>query len=801
MNKPVCSLLLLLSSSFVLAACGRNEEASSSVVTEASITLSQVSATLEQYETLKLEATLAGASGTITWSSSNTEVASVKDGEVTALKAGQATITAALGDLKATCDLTVTALSQAPRIVMSDIDVNVDKDQTYPVDAYVLYKGEKVAATLEFSLKDSASDSIAEVSYANEKISVKGLAYGETSYIVHTKVLGITLSQILRVKVVNSSLRLALKNVTAIDDTYSVELINEKVAGDDSSYDTEFTPEVEFTEKGNPASYALTYTSSNEEIAKWENGKIVAKKNGQATLKIACEEFAMSLEIDVTVYKGAYNLILKNVNENGSDTTTKVAAGKFPANPTLTGQKFIGWYDLDGNKVERILDDTTLIARYTKEYRDYDNESLMEFSENLDDYEAVDDESYKKPQVRSGSDKASDIGSGTYPDVKGQGVFFPWEWWKDGGGWYSGAIGFKLPKFDFSTSGKVFFDFGLTASINNFFVEGVDCGTSEGGVSNYQATVDGKTLTIHNVWENKDYTITLKDAVYSGQEGLSITNAGIVYRFMTITPFKVLDCDYMAKAEALENSLPDTPTNEASAFAKVKEYQAYRALYTEQEAAIYPMSQKMERWINAMPHTIVTFKDHGASVAATETGDVGKLQCDEAAWELANKKGSIGDSDPFDRDPDSLVGVVGDLLNSYVTFTLPAVDLTQYSKVTFTMGFGGNGGTSHGTDFAYGTVPTDTKGDLTGLDNYIGQGRQTTDTGWNLSDDIEVTMTKDNITFNAKYQGDSRNQHPISNKVFATSEEIRTGQKGLTLTMANVAKEFFVISPFIGYGC
>ena len=799
MNKPVCSLLLLLSSSFVLAACGQNEEASSSVVTEASITLSQVSATLEQYETLKLEATLAGASGTITWSSSNTEVASVKDGEVTALKAGQTTITAALGDLKATCDLTVTALSQAPRIVMSDIDVNVDKDQTYPVDAYVLYKGEKVAATLEFSLKDGASDSIAEVSYANEKISVKGLAYGETSYIVHTKVLGITLSQILRVKVVNSSLRLALKNVTAIDDTYSVELINEKVAGDDSSYDTEFTPEVEFTEKGNPASYTLTYTSSNEGVAAWENYKIVAKKNGEATLKIACEEFALSLEIDVTVYKGAYNLVLKNVNEDGTDGTAKVAAGKFPATPTLANKTFIGWYDLEGNPVDKILDDTTLVARYTKEYRDLGNESLMEFSENRDDYEAVDD-AHKLPQVRSASDKAADITEGKYQDIKGQGVFFPWEWWKEtGGDWYSGPLGLKLPKFDFSKSGNVFFNFGITGAAKNFVVEGVDCGSSQGGVSNYQATVKGKKLTIHNVAENKDYEITLKDAIYNGEEGICITNEGFPRLFMTITPFKVLDCDYIAKAEALESSLPDTPVNEAAAFKKVKEYQAFRALYSEQEASIYPVSKKMQAWINALPHTIVTFQDHGASVAATAVGDTSKFDCSADAWAAANRKGGIGESDPFDRDANSLVARIGDLMSSYVTFTLPAVDLTQYAKVTFTMGFGGNGGTTHGTDFAFGNVPEGTKADLTSLDNYIGQGRQTTDHGWSLSDDIEVTMAKETVTFNAKYQGDARNPHTITNKVFNLSDDIKTGKKGLTLTMANVQWEFFVISPFVGY--
>ena len=799
MNKPVCSLLLLLSSSFVLAACGQ-EEAPSSSVSEVTITLSQTSATLEQFETLTLTAEVLGSTDAVTWTSSNAEIATVKDGEVTALKAGQTTIKASIGEKSATCDLTVTAISQAPRIVMSDIDVSVDKDQTYGVEAYVLYKDEKVDATLEVSLKDGSDAAIAEVTYKDGKINVKGLKYGEATYIVHTKALGITLSQILRVKVANSSLRLALKNATAIDDVYSIELINEKLAGDDSEYNTEFTPEVEFTEKGNPATYALAYTSSNEEVAKWENGKIVAKKNGEATLKIACEEFALSLEIDVTVYKGAYNLVLKNVNEDGTDRTTKVAAGKFPADPTLANKTFIGWYDLEGNPVEKILDDATLVARYTKEYRDLGNESLMEFSENRDDYEAVDD-AHKLPQVRSASDKAADIKNGAYPDVKGQGVFFPWEWWKEtGGDWYSGPLGLKLPKFDFSKSGNVFFNFGITASNNNFFVEGVDCGSSQGGVSNYQATVKGKKLTIHNVAESKDYEIALKDAVYNGEEGISITNEGFRYLYMTVTPIKALDCDYIAKAEALEDALPDAPVSEAAAFEKVKEYQAFRALFSEEEASIYPVSEKMQGWINALPHAVVLFEDHGKAVQATMVGEAGQIIESGAGWTNANTQNSLGSNTPFDLDPNSLVFEIMDMRNSYVTFTLPAIDTTQYSKVVFTMGFGGNGG-GRRQDFAYGGIDeskvTHANGeiDITKVDNYIGGARPTATNAWSgYADDIVVTMSEDAVTFNAK-SGDST----IKNKSFTMDEDVKTGKKGITLSLAHIGWEFFVISPFVGY--
>ena len=775
MNKPICSLLLLLSSSFVLAACGGRGEAQSSTVAEVSITLNQTSATLEQYETLTLTAEVVGSSDEVIWTSGDNEIASVQNGKVTALKAGQVTITASVGGKKATCEVTVTALSQAPRIVMSDIEVSVDKDQTYPIDAYVLYKNEKIEATLEFSLKDGATENIAEVSYQNEKISVKGLAYGETTYIVHTKVLGITLSQVLRVKVSNSSLRLALKNATAIDDVYGIELINEKVSGDDSEYQTEFTPEVEFTEKGNPASYALTYTSSNEEIAKWENGKIVAKKNGEATLKISCEEFALSLQIDVTVYKGAYNLVLKNVNEDGTDTTTKVAAGKFPSDPTLNGKTFIGWYDLDGTPVEKIVDDTTLVARYTKEYRDLGNESLMEFSEIRDDYEAVDDD-HKLVQTRSAGDKAADIAEGKYPNVKGQGVFLPWEWWVEkGGGWYTGAVGLKLPKFDFAKAGNVFFNFGITSSMNNFFVEGVDCGTSQGGVSNYEATVKGKKLTVHNAAENKDYEIALKDSVYNGEEGLSITTAGFPYRFMTITPFKALDCDYMAKAEAIEAALPDTPISDASALEKLKQYQTFRSLYSNQEEAIYPISAKMNAWIEAAtPTTVMEFADKGASILESATG---------------TEKGTAVVASGYTDKANCLQYSVNGCDGKYLTFTLPAYNYSEKARVTFSMGLGGGPGDKT-AKYWLGAIPETADqypmpNSLKALDNFIGTAPSGEQNSWSTVDATTVTIKDGKINFLSS----------SFDKTFDLDEEINTGAKGLTLTFGWCSWNTFVISP------
>ncbi len=74
------------------------------------VTLSEANMTLEAGETGTLTATIlpAKAAGTITWASSNTAVATVENGEVTAVAIGTANITATVAGFTATCVLTVT---------------------------------------------------------------------------------------------------------------------------------------------------------------------------------------------------------------------------------------------------------------------------------------------------------------------------------------------------------------------------------------------------------------------------------------------------------------------------------------------------------------------------------------------------------------------------------------------------------------------------------------------------------------------------------------------------------------------
>ena len=77
------------------------------------VTLDEANLTLEVGETATLTASIvpSDAEGTVTWASSNTAVATVVDGEITALSIGTANVTASVAGFNATCVVNVTKAS------------------------------------------------------------------------------------------------------------------------------------------------------------------------------------------------------------------------------------------------------------------------------------------------------------------------------------------------------------------------------------------------------------------------------------------------------------------------------------------------------------------------------------------------------------------------------------------------------------------------------------------------------------------------------------------------------------------
>ena len=118
------------------------------------ITLNKSTASVEAGKTTQLTATLqpSGATGTVTWTSSNSSVASVNSsGKVTGVAEGSATITATCGSYHASCTVTVTAPTpinygtlQNP---ISVADAKAIIDETSPTAEKMYVKGIVTSAT------------------------------------------------------------------------------------------------------------------------------------------------------------------------------------------------------------------------------------------------------------------------------------------------------------------------------------------------------------------------------------------------------------------------------------------------------------------------------------------------------------------------------------------------------------------------------------------------------------------------------------------------------------------------------
>ena len=97
-----------LGHNYVNGKCSRCGQADPGVVTGISLNRSSLSLTTGQTATLSVSFTPSTAWASVTWTSSNTSVATVSSGTVKAIKAGTATITASAGGKTASCSVTVT---------------------------------------------------------------------------------------------------------------------------------------------------------------------------------------------------------------------------------------------------------------------------------------------------------------------------------------------------------------------------------------------------------------------------------------------------------------------------------------------------------------------------------------------------------------------------------------------------------------------------------------------------------------------------------------------------------------------
>lgn len=138
-------------------------------VNATSIKLDKTATGLGVGETITLRATTNPSNATVTWTSSNTSVVTVSNGKITGKKVGTATITAASGNVRATCSVTVKAAPTS--VTLSKTAVSIGVGEKFSVSA--ILPANTAAVTRIYSSSNSSVVKMTRTSWIGEFVGVK----------------------------------------------------------------------------------------------------------------------------------------------------------------------------------------------------------------------------------------------------------------------------------------------------------------------------------------------------------------------------------------------------------------------------------------------------------------------------------------------------------------------------------------------------------------------------------------------------------------------------------------------------
>lgn len=285
----ICSIALAI----VLLSC--TEEPAPIAVT--SVTLDSISMTLVEGDTQKLTATISPSNAenkAVIWTSSNSSVASVREGTVTALKAGESTITAKSedGGKTATCEVTVNA-----KVYLVE---SVSLDRT----SYEMTEGEIfiLSATVN---PDNATNK--EVTWNSSNPSVASVDNGKVEALKPG-------TATITVKTLDGA-KTATCDITVNAKTHPVT----SVSLDRTSAELTEGEEMQLTATVNPDNATnknVTWSSTNPSVASVSDGKVRALKEGNATIMVWTQDGGKIATCEVNVIKAEGGDSNEHVNEN-----------------------------------------------------------------------------------------------------------------------------------------------------------------------------------------------------------------------------------------------------------------------------------------------------------------------------------------------------------------------------------------------------------------------------------------------------------------------------------------------------
>ncbi len=337
-----------LGNAIITAKCG-SVSATCSVTVVAtpaeSITLNQTSASLKVGETVSLTATVLPANATdktVTWSSSNTAVATVDaNGKITAVALGNATITAKCGSISATCSVTVVA-TPAETVTLNQTTASLKVGETVSLTATVL-----PATTTDKTVSWSSSNPAIVTVDANGKVTAVALGNA-----VITAKCGS----------VSATCSVTVVATPAESVTLSQNMASLKV-GETVSLTATVLP-ADATDK------TVTWSSSNPAVATVDsNGKVTAVALGEATIKAKCGSVSASCSVTVVATPAESVTLSPTTASLKVGETVSLTATVLPANATdktvtwTSSNSAVATVDANGKVTAVALGDATITAK------------------------------------------------------------------------------------------------------------------------------------------------------------------------------------------------------------------------------------------------------------------------------------------------------------------------------------------------------------------------------------------------------------------------------------------------------
>ena len=298
---------------YLITGCTNKE----STIEVSSVSLNTATIEMVEGETFSLVATVLPKDAEydkVIWASSNASVARVNSGTVTAIKEGTATITASAGGKSSTCTVKVSTK------VVSVTSITLDKTSL----SMKVGETETITATVN---PDNATDK--SVTWGSSDVSVATVADGRvTAKKSGTAIITAKSGSCIAECTVNISVD--VESVTLDKTTLSLTV------GETATLTATVKPD-DATDKN------VTWTSSDESVAKVVNGKVTAVKSGKATITAKCGGKTAECAVIVTVPTGSVTLDKTSLSLAVGETVQLTATVK----PDDATDKNVTWTSSD----------------------------------------------------------------------------------------------------------------------------------------------------------------------------------------------------------------------------------------------------------------------------------------------------------------------------------------------------------------------------------------------------------------------------------------------------------------------